>query len=239
MTSPTHDATALAAALALFPPKDARGLLVTALCVAVQGIGEAQARWRQEAAEARVKERLDGLRAHGAKDPEPTDAEYDAMRWHGPRKNVTRPLRALAVLGAASASMPIAVALACARLPDQLEVGPIDHRKLTHYLVTAAALILGVRYGLGQLVPEQLTAGQAELAWRAVATGFLMHLAMDGCTRRGVPLLWPVVRVAVHLVPEHVTVMGRRWKVAPRTGGPVDALVMLGALAGVVLGVSG
>lgn len=235
MTSPTHDATALLAALVLFAPKDARGLLFSVMFVGVQGFAEAQARWRQEAAERRVKARLDGLRDRGVKDPQPTDREYDAMRWHGPRKNLTRPLRALAVLGAASASMPVAVALACARLPDQLEVGPIDHRKLTHYLVTAAALILGVRYGLGQLVPAHLTAGQAELAWRGVATGFLMHLAMDGCTRSGVPLLWPVVRADVHFVPEHVTVMGHHWKVAPRTGGPVDALVMLGALAGVVL----
>jgi hypothetical protein len=239
VTSPTHDATALAAAVVLFPPVgDPSALLLAVMCVAVQGVAEAQARWRQEAAERRVKRRLAALRERGVKDPQPTDREYDAMRWRGPRRSVTRPLRAVAVAAAASASMPVAVALACARLPDQMEVGPVDHRKLTHYLVTAAAVVLGVRYGLAQFVPGQLSAGQAELAWRGVATGFLTHLAMDGCTRSGVPLLWPVVRADVHIVPEHVTVRGRRWKVAPRTGGPVDVLVMVGALGGVVLSAS-
>lgn len=240
VTNWTHDATALAAAFVLFPPeKDPSGLLLAVLCVGSLGTWSAVARARQERAEKRVKERLAKLRERGVVDPQPTKAEYKAMRWRGPKRPLTMPLRVLSVLAAASASMPIAVALACARLPDQLEVGPIDHRKLTHYLVTATALIYGARYGLAQLVPKHLTAAQAELAVRGLATGFLTHLAMDGCTRSGVPLLWPFVRVAVHIVPKDVTVRGKKRKVAPRTGGPVDALVMLGALSGIVLGVSG
>lgn len=210
MTSPTHDATALAAAVALFSPAgDPTGLRIAAGCVAVQGVASATATWRQKREEAR-------LRRHGVEHPQ--------VRWRGPRRKTTRPLRAIAVLAAATVSLPVAVALACARLPDQLEVGPIDHRKLTHYLLTAGAVIAGAWFAASELVPEH-----AAMIARGVATGFLMHLAMDGCTRSGVPLFWPVWRRAVHLLPARLRV---------RTGGGMDTVVMMLSIGVVVLAVS-
>lgn len=200
MTSPTHDATALAAAFALFgAPGDPRGLMLASGCVAVQGVASAAATARQR-------------------------REGRGARWHGPRRSVTRPLRALAVLGAAVASWPAAVALASARLPDQLEVGPIDHRTVTHYLLTAAAVICGAWLAADELVPVH-----AQLVACGVAVGFLTHLLMDACTRHGVPLFWPAWRRDVHLLP-----VG--WRV--RTGDFADTLVMAGALGAVVLAVS-
>lgn len=255
MTSPTHDATALAVALVLFPPAgDAAGLFVSALVIAYMGVAEAQATRRQRRELVVWREHVNRLVAEGV----PRDVaqeRVDRPHWHGPRRSATRPLRVLALLGAASASVPLAVALGCARLPDQLEVGPIDHRRLTHFLLTAAGLILGLRYGLDQLVPGTLSAVQAEQAWQAFAVGYLTHLAMDGCTRSGVPLLWPLCREDVHLIPEKVSVpclvgqsgelrprlvwQRRKVRVAPRTGGVVDVLVMFGALASVILAAQG
>lgn len=237
MTSPTHDATALAVALVLFPPAgDARGLYVTVGLIAAMGLAEGRANARKRREERHRREVVRELRERGVRDAED---EVEQVRWHGPRRRVTRPLRLLALVGAASAGWPLAVALACARLPDQLEVGPIDHRRLTHFLVTAGVLVLGVRHGLGLLVPAQLSAPEARDAADAFATGYATHIAADGCTRSGVPMFWPVCRDDVHLVPERVRVRGREFKVAPRTGGPVDVLVMLAALASVALAAQG
>jgi membrane-bound metal-dependent hydrolase YbcI (DUF457 family) len=242
VTSPTHDATALAAAFVLFPPAgDTSGLWISVVLIGMMGLADAVAHARQKRAEKRVKERLGELRKLGVVDPQPTSEEYGAMRWKGPRRSVTRPLRLLAVVCAASVSLPIAVALGCARLPDQLEVGPwkvklgrwhlftipgIDHRTVTHWLLTAVLIVFGARYGLAHVPPDVLSSAQAEEAWRALAVGYGTHLAMDACTRSGVPLLWPVVRHDLHLLPA---------KARPRTGYPVDTLVMLGALAGVAM----
>lgn len=237
MTSPTHDATALAVALVLFPPAgDASGLYVTVGLIALMGVAEAQANARKRREEKQRREQVRKLKERGVRNAE---EEVDPVRWHGPPRRVTRPLRLLALLGAASAGWPLAVALACARLPDQLEVGPIDHRRLTHFLVTAGVLVFGLRYGLGLLVPTQLGAAEARDASEAFATGYVTHIAADGCTRSGVPMFWPVCRDDVHLVPERVRVRGREFKVAPRTGGPVDVLVMLAALASVALAAQG
>lgn len=210
VTSPTHDATALAAALALFGSAgDSRALLVATGCIAVQGV----AGWWATVAQRREEA---SLRARGAKGIH--------ARWRGPRKSLTRPLRLAAVGGAAMVAWPAAIALACARLPDQLEVGRIDHRKMTHYLVTAAVVIVGAWIAVARLAPES-----AVLVAQAVACGLLMHLVMDMCTRSGVPLFGPVWRGDVHLLP-----VG--WR--PRTGGLVDLLVMAGSLGAVALAVS-
>lgn len=239
MTSPTHDATALAVALVLFPPTgDASGLLLSTLVIAYMGVAEALASREQRREEDARRGEVARLVA-GGMPKRLAEETLERPRWHGPSRRATRPLRVLALLGAASAGMPLAVALGVARLPDQLEIGPIDHRRLTHFLLTAALLVFGVRYGLLELVPGTLTAAQAEQAWRAFTVGYLTHLAMDGCTRSGVPLLWPVCREDVHLIPERMRLAGREFRVAPRTGGWVDSLVMFGALASVVLAVQG
>lgn len=210
MTSPTHDATAFAAALALFGSVgDPRGLVVASGCIAVQGVAAGWATWVQRRQEA-------ALRARGLRDAQ--------VRWHGPSRRTTRPLRLIAIIAAATAAPAAAVALASARLPDQLEVGPIDHRGLTHYLVTAAVLIGGVWLAAVELVPEY-----ASLVACGVATGFVMHLLMDGCTRAGVPLFGPVWRRDIHLLPADLRI---------RTGDLWDTMLMTGALGAVVLAVA-
>jgi membrane-bound metal-dependent hydrolase YbcI (DUF457 family) len=207
VTSPTHDATALAASFALFPPAgDRTGLVVAAGCIGVQGLAAAWATWRQRRQEA-------ALRRLGVARPD--------VRWRGPRHKTTRPLRLIAIIAAGVASLPAAVALACARLPDQLEVGPIDHRTVTHYLLTAAAVIMGAWLAARELLPEY-----ALMVAYGVATGFLTHLVIDACTRHGVPLFWPLWRRDVHLLPAG-------WRV--RTGDARDTLVMALSLGAVVL----
>jgi membrane-bound metal-dependent hydrolase YbcI (DUF457 family) len=254
VTSPTHDATALAAAFVLFPPAGdtwrveaieqavtasgvPSGLLITVLLIGVMGLAEAVASAQHRPRERAWREERRELKAQGV---DADDLPY-GPRWKGPPRRLTRPLRLLAVIGAAGVSLPIAVALGCARLPDQLEVGPwkvklgrwhlftipgIDHRTVTHWLLTAVVIVCGARYGLAHVPPDVLSSAQAGEAWRALAVGYGTHLAMDACTRSGVPLLWPVVRRDLHLLP----VQAR-----PRTGYPVDTLVMLGALAGVAM----
>jgi membrane-bound metal-dependent hydrolase YbcI (DUF457 family) len=185
------------------------GLVVAAGCIGVQGLLAAIASWRQRREEAAQK-RMGVARS--------------MVRWRGPRRKTTRPLRLVAIIATAVASLPMAVALASARLPDQLEVGPIDHRTVTHYLLTAAAVIVGAWQAAIQLVPEE-----ASLVAYGVATGFLMHLAMDACTRHGVPLFWPLWRRDVHLLP-------RGWRV--RTGDARDTLLMAASLGAVVLAVT-
>ena len=223
MTSPTHDATALAAAFVLFPPAgDATGLLISVVLIGAMGLAEAVASAQHRPKERAWREERRELKAQGVD----ADDMPHGPRWKGPPRRLTRPLRLFALIGAASVSLPIAVALGCARLPDQLEVGPIDHRTVTHWLLTAVLIVFGARYGLQHVPPGALSSAQADEVWRALAVGYGTHLAMDACTRSGVPLLWPVVRRDLHLLP----VQAR-----PRTGYPVDTLVMLGALAGVAM----
>ena len=223
MTSPTHDATALAVAVVCFPPQgDVSPLSVSIVLIGLMGLMEAVASARHRPRERAWRAECRELKARGV----PREAWPREPRWPGPRRNLTRPMRLLAVIGAGMVSVPLGIALACARLPDQLEVGPIDHRRLTHFLLTAAVVVFGARYGLLQLVPGTLSSGQAEEAWRALAVGYGTHLAMDACTRSGVPLLWPLVRRDLHVLP---------FRARPRTGHLVDTLVMLGALAGVAM----
>lgn len=227
MTSPTHDATALAAAFVLFPPAgDKSGLLISVVLIGAMGIMEAVVSARHRPEVRRWREECRELKARGVH----PDRFRREPRWHGPPRRLTRPLRLLALIGAASVSMPLAVALGCARLPDQLEVGPINHRTVTHWLLTAAVIVFGARYGLLSLPPDVLSPVQANEAWQALAVGYGAHLAMDACTRSGVPLLWPLIRLDLHLLPAQAR---------PRTGYPVDTLVMLGALAGVALSAQG
>lgn len=221
MNSPTHDAIGLSTAYVLFAPStaNATGLLVGSLCIATHGLLEQRASVRHRAATKRHEE----LAAVGlAPDFQP--------RWRGPRRKLTRPLRIAAIIGAGTVALPIGVALATSRLPDQLELGPIDHRKLTHYLLTAAAIILGV-YLLGQqatphtahelgLSVAQFDAKALDVT-RGFGTGYLGHLAADLCTISGLALLWPLIRRELHLLPKSMRV---------RTGSIVDSAIMLTAL---------
>lgn len=153
---------------------------------------------------------VEGLKARGHAPP---------VRWRGPPRKLSRPLRLIALLAALSVAVPVGVALATSRLPDLLEAGPINHRGPTHWLLTAAGLIVGTswllqdyRYGAA------ITVG--------LAIGYLGHLVADGLTLSGVPYLWPVWREDLHLLPQSLRV---------RMGSPVDTLFALGVLGAMVL----
>jgi membrane-bound metal-dependent hydrolase YbcI (DUF457 family) len=196
MTSPTHDALGLAIAFVVFAPavSNPTGLIVAGGCIALQGLGEGLASARQRQALKR--------------DPQ--------ARWRGPRRKVTRPLRVAAIVGAGVVSLPLGVALATSRLPDQAEVGGIDHRKLTHYLVTAVALVGACWYASTHWKPELAVALTGGLA-----VGLLQHLAADGCTLSGVPFFGPFLRRCLHLLPRPMRV---------RTGSCVDTAIGLAAV---------
>jgi inner membrane protein len=89
------------------------------------------------------------------------------------------------------------------------------HRGATHWLL--AALVVA-------LVVAALLGAQAGLYLLA---GYLSHLALDMLTRSGVPLLGPLSKRRLHLLPKPLRV---------RTGGPLDRfLQVLAVLAYAVL----
>ncbi len=84
----------------------------------------------------------------------------------------------------------------------------VGHRGMTHWALAAVALatplaaLWGPHAGLYFLV------------------GYLSHLALDMMTRGGVPVLGPLSRRRLHLLPPFLRV---------RTGGPVDRFLQFGA----------
>lgn len=156
---------------------------------------------------------VEGLKVQG---------QAPSTRWKGPPRMISRILRLLAWLCAFSVAIPVGVALATARLPDLLEVGPVKHRGLTHWLITAGALIVGTAYVLdGYQYGMAITVG--------LAVGYLSHLVADGCTLQGVAFLWPVWRDDLHLLPQGLRV---------RTGSLTDTLAATVVLLAVVLAVA-
>lgn len=218
---------------------DTAALPLAAMCLGVLILWEAVADAVQKPALKRLEEWEDEQRARGLTDEQietlKKKGKSPKVRWHGPRR-LAFPLRLLAYLAALTVAVPIAVATMVSRLPDKLEVGPwrfrvlwverwtikipgIDHRTVTHWLITAAALIVGMswllqdyRYGAA------ITTG--------LAIGYLGHLIADGLTLSGVPYLWPVWREDLHLLPQPLRV---------RMGSLVDTLLAFGALAAMVL----
>lgn len=91
----------------------------------------------------------------------------------------------------------------------------MPHRGPTHWLGTAAALFW-ILYGITSLLQLPLT---IPLAFGA---GYLSHLLADGLTVAGVPLLGPITRRPIHLLPRPFRF---------RTGGLVERLVVLLILA--------
>lgn len=237
MRGSSHEALGLAAAYtALATPwtegmldgsidthMDTAALPLAAMCLGVLILWEALASARQRrdvraAAEWQAEKLQQGLSPAHVEGLKRWGHAPD-VRWHGPPRKLSRPLRVIAILAAFSVAVPVGVALATSRLPDLLEVGGIDHRKLTHWLITAAALIVGTswllqdyRYGAA------ITTG--------LAIGYLGHLIADGLTLSGVPYLWPVWREDLHLLPQPLRV---------RMGSPVDTALAFLVLAAMVL----
>lgn len=233
-SSPTHDAVgAFGGLLALSLLSDQvvnpAGLLVLVGCTVAIGLAETRASLRCRREEAKQKEPRNALRAElRAMGMTASEANHEAFkqfprpRWEGPPKTVRRKVRAVAAVGAVWSAWPVAIAYAASRLPDQLEVARIDHRKITHWLVTVAAVLVGLRFGLTELGVSRVVVDAVVIF---AGIGILGHLWADGITLAGVPFLGPFWRRDLHLLPKRLRV---------RTGGKADALVMLAASGGTV-----
>lgn len=257
-SSPTHDAVGAGVGLlAFYMTSDAAlnpvGLLVMVGCTVVMGLVETRAsldcRRREEPLKVPRKELRDELRArYLAQGMLRRDAsvlaakqaldEFPRPRWDGPSKMTRRKWRMVALVGALFAAWPVALAYATSRLPDQLEVGKIDHRKLTHYLLTNAVLLAGLFFGLQALgVPLETAQTVVLFAALGIVVG---HLWADLITRGGLALLWPFCKRELFLLPERVSVRipfrEKRWVIEPRllVGGKADCGLMLVVSGGTV-----
>lgn len=220
MRGSSHEALGLAAAYttlnATNTPMDTAALPLAALSLSVLIVWEAIATQRQRADVRRHKAWEAELLERGVT---PLREDGPSVRWHGPPRKLSRPLRLIAYTAAFTVAIPIGVAVATSRLPDLLEFGPIPHRGPTHWLLTAIALIVGTSYALaGRDYGAAVTLG--------LAVGYLGHLAADGMTLNGVPFLWPIWREDLHLLPRPMRV---------RMGSPVDTLLAFGVLGAMVL----
>ncbi len=81
------------------------------------------------------------------------------------------------------------LAAICTNLPDILEPAIHPHHRQFFHSVALATLIGGGMYKLGQW--ETKTEMEKVLKFCLIAAGgsYLIHLAMDACTRRSLPLL--------------------------------------------------
>lgn len=84
------------------------------------------------------------------------------------------------------------LAALCTNLPDILEPAIHPHHRQFFHSVTFAALIFGGMCKLYQWEPQ--TEGEKLLKFCLLVAGgsYLIHLAMDACTRRSLPLLGKV-----------------------------------------------
>lgn len=233
-SSPTHDAVgAFGGLLALSLMTDQAvhpaGLLVLVGCTVTMGLAETRASLRCRREEAKQKGPRNALRAElramGLTASEANDEafkQFPRPRWEGPPKRTRRKVRGIALVGACLSAWPVAVAYAASRLPDQLEIARIDHRKITHWVLTVVALLAGLWLGLAEAGVSRVVVDAVVLF---AGIGILGHLWADGITLAGVPFLGPFWRRDLHLLPRRLRV---------RTGGKADALVMLAASGGTV-----
>lgn len=80
------------------------------------------------------------------------------------------------------------LAAVCATVPDILEPAIHPHHRQGFHSVTMATLVGGAIYALKQWQPE--TEGEKLLrsCLLIAAWAYLIHLAMDACTKRSLPL---------------------------------------------------
>jgi hypothetical protein len=252
-SSPTHDAVgAFGGLLALSLMTDQTvhpvGLLVLVGCTVTMGLAETRASLRCRREEEPLKVPRAAYRAElKLKGMERDEINvlvaqrFPRPRWHGPPKQTRRKLRTVALVGAMLSAWPVALSYATSRLPDQLEIGGIDHRKITHWPLTVAALLAGVWFGLGKVGVDSGVV--SAVVWFA-GIGIAGHLIADAITRGGVPFLGPFKRRDFYLLPELASLptwrllpgplRGRTFKVRLLVGGKADALVMLAASGGTV-----
>jgi hypothetical protein len=243
-SSPTHDAVgAFGGLLALSLMTDQAvhpaGLLVLVGCTVTMGLAETRASLRCRREEEPLKVPRAALRAELRLKGVPRDEiaeevarRFPRPRWHGPPKRVRRKLRAIALVGACLSAWPVAIAYAASRLPDQLEVGPMNHRGITHWPLSAGALLTGLWFGLAGLGSQE---SAVTIVVLFVGIGYVGHLCADVITRGGLPLLGPFRRRDFHVLPERVRIW--KWTLKPRllVGGKADAFVMLAASGGTVV----
>lgn len=81
------------------------------------------------------------------------------------------------------------LATICTNLPDKLEPAIHPHHRQFFHSVACAIMIGGGMYKLSQW--ETQTDGEKLLKFCLMVAGgaYLVHLAMDACTRRSLPLL--------------------------------------------------
>jgi len=98
----------------------------------------------------------------------------------------------------------------------------LGHRGATHSL----ALALGTTVATTLAVVVLSGVAEANTGFRiplhvgpALGLGYLSHLVTDGMTQSGVPLLWPLTKKRVRMLPKPLAV---------RTGGFLDWAVMMG-----------
>ena len=101
------------------------------------------------------------------------------------------------------------------RLPMTLFAALATHRGATHWLLSAATATIALTVAAGALWPQL-----APPVAIGIGCGYGAHLLADACTPHGAPLLGPVRRRRVHLLPP-------RCRVA--TGGIGDMLMLIAA----------
>lgn len=89
-------------------------------------------------------------------------------------------------------------------LPDIFELTVFEHRTITHSLLMIGCLIgtLAVVGGMVfNLLQDTFMRPAVVPAFAGVAWGYVLHVLADMCTRRGVPLLYPLSPRPCWLVP--------------------------------------
>jgi membrane-bound metal-dependent hydrolase YbcI (DUF457 family) len=115
-------------------------------------------------------------------------------------------------------------AMLTAKLPDiDMRLPGVTHRGATHTAVACGILVALAAAGAVMVTPRM-----APVVAGGVAIGYGGHLVADACTPHGVPLLAPVHRRCVHLLPRALRI---------RTASPRERIlvVMLLAMVGLYL----
>lgn len=96
----------------------------------------------------------------------------------------------------------------------------LGHRGAMHSLALATGIAVGTTAGtvaLDAIAEASWSFRIPALAGPVLGMGYITHLITDGMTKSGVPLLWPMSKQRIRLLP--------KW-LAAKTGGTVDWLVM-------------
>jgi membrane-bound metal-dependent hydrolase YbcI (DUF457 family) len=81
------------------------------------------------------------------------------------------------------------LAAICTNLPDKLEPAIHPHHRQFFHSVAFAALVGGGMYKLSKWETETEMEKLLKICLLVVGGSYLIHLAMDACTRRSLPML--------------------------------------------------